>query len=42
MHDLPTEWSALCALVLLPGLRHGIIGMVPESWVAPAWLEATG
>jgi len=23
MHDLPTEWSALCALVFLLGLKHG-------------------
>ena len=23
MHDLPTDWSALCALVFLLGLRHG-------------------
>jgi nickel/cobalt transporter (NiCoT) family protein len=23
MHDLPSEWSALCALVFLLGLRHG-------------------
>jgi high-affinity nickel-transport protein len=23
MHDLPTDWSALCALVLLLGMRHG-------------------
>lgn len=23
MHDLPTEWSALCALVFLLGMRHG-------------------
>ena len=23
MHDLPTDWTALCALVLLLGLRHG-------------------
>jgi high-affinity nickel-transport protein len=23
MHDLPTEWSALCALVFTLGLRHG-------------------
>lgn len=24
MHDLPTEWSALCALVFLLGMRHGL------------------
>jgi high-affinity nickel-transport protein len=24
MHDLPTEWSALCALVFLLGLKHGL------------------
>lgn len=24
MHDLPTDWSALCALVLLLGMRHGL------------------
>ena len=23
MHDLPTDWSALCALVFLLGMRHG-------------------
>lgn len=23
MHDLPTEWTALCALVFLLGLKHG-------------------
>jgi high-affinity nickel-transport protein len=23
MHDLPTDWSALCALVFLLGLKHG-------------------
>jgi high-affinity nickel-transport protein len=23
MHDLPTDWTALCALVFLLGLRHG-------------------
>jgi high-affinity nickel-transport protein len=23
MHDLPTEWSALAALVFLLGLKHG-------------------
>ena len=23
MHDLPTEWSALCAIVFLFGMRHG-------------------
>lgn len=23
MHDLPTEWTALCALVFLLGMRHG-------------------
>jgi high-affinity nickel-transport protein len=23
MHDLPTEWSALCSLVFLLGMRHG-------------------
>jgi high-affinity nickel-transport protein len=23
MHELPTEWTALCALVLLLGLKHG-------------------
>ena len=23
MHDLPTEWSALCAVVFLLGMRHG-------------------
>ena len=37
MHDLPTEWSALCAIVFLLGMRHGsdaghlaaIDGLVP-------------
>lgn len=24
MHDLPADWGALCALVLLLGLRHGL------------------
>lgn len=24
MHDLPTDWSTLCALVFLLGLRHGL------------------
>jgi len=24
MHDLPTNWSALCALVFLLGMRHGL------------------
>ena len=23
MHDLPTDWTALCALVFLLGMRHG-------------------
>ena len=23
MHDLPTDWSALCAIVFLLGLKHG-------------------
>ena len=23
MHDLPTDWSALCALIFLLGMRHG-------------------
>ena len=23
MHDLPTDWSALCALVFMLGMRHG-------------------
>ena len=23
MHDLPTDWGALCALVFLLGMRHG-------------------
>ena len=23
MHELPTEWTALCALVFLLGLKHG-------------------
>ncbi len=24
MHDLPTDWNALCALVFLLGMRHGL------------------
>ena len=23
MHDLPTDWSALCAIIFLLGMRHG-------------------
>ena len=24
MHDLPADWGALCALVFLLGMRHGL------------------
>lgn len=23
MHDLPTDWSALCTIIFLLGMRHG-------------------
>ena len=42
MHDLPTDWSALCALVFLLGMRHGLVFSLGHGAVVMAIAAGVG